>query len=305
MRAMSRQIDRAATGALIGTLFFWGIVPLFLKYFTDYIDGWTANAIRYPFSAFLYLPWLWIAYRRGKLTKQTWKLALLPVLFNLIGQTLWAWTPYFIDPGLMSFLSRLSVLWVVLISFLLFRDERTLIKSTHFWLGLSLVVIGFMGMILGDNHTFGGTTAVGIAMIFFCSIFTAGYQVFVRYNLRHVDSRTAFGMVSSLTSIGLIGTALGFGHPEQAFQLPSTVLLLILISSFLGIALSHFLFYFAVKRLGVAICSSTNLTGAFVAALGSLLIFKETLTPLQWLAGIILITGSMILIRSQKDMQLE
>ncbi len=302
---MSRKIDSAATGALIGTVFFWGIVPLFLKYFTDYIDGWTANAMRYPFSALLYLPWLWIAYRRGILTKQTWKLALPPVFFNLIGQILWAWTPYFIDPGLMSFLSRLSVLWVVLISFLLFKDERTLTKSNHFWLGLTLVVIGFIGMVLGDNHTFGDMTAIGITMIFFCSIFTASYQVSVRRNLRDVDSRTAFGMVSSLTSIGLIGTALGFGHPEQAFQLPSSVLLLVLISSFLGIALSHFLFYFAVKRLGVAICSSTNLTGAFVAALGSYLIFHETLTQLQWLAGILLIAGSMMLIRSQKDMQLE
>ncbi|MBN2029011.1 DMT family transporter [bacterium] len=300
---MNRKIDSTATIALIGTVFFWGLVPLFLKYFTDYVDGWTTNAIRYPFSALLYLPWLWIAYRRGKLTKQTWKLAFLPVFFNLIGQTLWAWTPYFIDPGLMSFLSRLSVLWAVLISFLLFKDERTLTQSTHFWLGLSLVVIGFGGMILGDNYTFKGTTATGIGMIFLCSLFVAGYQVFVRRNLRNVDSLTAFGMVSSLTSIGLIGAALSLGRPVQAFQLPLTVFLLILISGFFGIALSHFLLYFAIKRLGVAICSSTNLTGAFVAALGSRLIFRETLTQLQWLAGILLITGSMMLIRSQKDMK--
>ena len=87
--------------------------------------------------------------------------------------------------------------------------------------------------------------------------------------------------------------------------MPSTVFLLILLSGILGIALSHCLLYFAIKRLGVAICASTNLTGAFITALISYLIFHETLTLLQWSAGIILILGSMMLIRSQKDMRLE
>ncbi len=301
---MKRKMDSAATSALISVVFFWSMVPLFLKYFTAYIDGWTANAIRYSFSAFFYLPWLWIVYRQKKLTKQIWKLALLPACINLFGQTFWAWTPYFIDPGLMSFLYQLSILWAVLLSFMLFKDERTLITSSYFWLGLSFAVIGFISMILGKNHTFSETTTIGVAMVFFCSIFSAGYQVLIRRNLRTVDSRTAFGMVVFLTSIGLVGSAFAFGHPEQALQLPLTVFLLILLSSILGIGLSHLLLYFAIKRLGVSICTSTNLTGSFITTLISYVIFHETLTPLQWVAGFILIAGSMMLIRSQRDIQI-
>ena len=131
---MKKKIDIIATLALLGSILCWSTVPLFLKYFTSFIDGWTANGLRYPVVVFLYLPWLIYFARKGQLTSRMWKLALLPAIVNTIAQIAWAWAPYYIDPGYLSFLVRLSTVWTVLGSFMLFHDERRLIKSRKFWM---------------------------------------------------------------------------------------------------------------------------------------------------------------------------
>jgi drug/metabolite transporter (DMT)-like permease len=302
---MKKKIDLAATFSLLGAVVFWSSVPLFLKYFTGYIDSWTANGIRYPFAALLYLPWLFYYRKKEFLPKKLWKLALIPSLINTIGQIFWAWTPYFIDPGLISFLIKLSPLWAVIGSFILFQNERVLIRSPNFWLGFLLAVVGFVVMILGGNYTYGKATLTGIAMIFFTSICWAGYHLSVRRNLSTLDSRTAFGMVAVLTSIGLSGCMFLFGKSEQALVIPAGISLLILLSGTIGIATAHLLFYFSIKRIGIAICASTNLASSFITAVLSRILYRESLTPIQWIAGLVLVTGGILLVRCQIHLKKE
>jgi len=297
---MTARTDYRASFALLGMVLASSTVPLFLKYFTGYIDGWTVNGIRYPVSALVYLPWLIRQFKKGNLNVQLWKLALLPVSINIIGQTLWAWTPYFIDPGLMGFLVRLSTLWSVFGSFILFHDERHLLRSAKFWAGFLILGLGFIMMIFGGNYTFGKATIIGIVLISLCSITWAGYQLTVRRNLGRTDSRTAFGMVSTLTSLGLISTMFMFGKPQQVLNMPPSILAMVVLSGFLGIALSHLLLYFSIKRLGVAICSSVNLSGAFVTAFFAYLLFGEHLTIVQWASGGLIVLGSILLIHSRR-----
>ena len=299
----TKKIDIAATLSLLTSILAGSTVPLFLKYFTSYIDNWTANGIRYPFSALLYLPWLLIARKRGALTRRMWKLALAPTIINIFGQILWAWTPYYIDPGLMSLLFRLSTLWAVLGSFIMFKDERHLIYSKNFWLGFLFAAGGFLAIILGGKQTFNRTTIIGIIMISLSSICWAGYQLFVRRNLSSVDSRTSFGMVSVMTSIGLIVGMFSFGKPEQALQMPVGITILVIVSGFIGVAAAHLLLYFALKRIGVAICSTANLASPFLTVFLSHLLFKETLTLSQWIAGLIFILGGFLLTQAQVDLR--
>ena len=296
---MKHKIDPVATLALTGSILCWSTVPIFLKYFTSFIDGWVANGMRYPFAALLYIPWL-IAFRRaGHLSRHTWKLALLPASINVVSQILWAWTPYFIDPGLIAFLVRLSTLWTVLGSFILFKDERTLARSWMFWAGFFFAVCGFITMTFGMHHSFGKTTGTGIVLVLLTSIGWAGYQLSVRRNMQNIDSRVAFGMISLLTSIGLLSCMFIFGDTNRAVQMPLHVTVLVFLSGLIGIAAAHLLFYIAIKRIGIAIASSASLASAFLTAAFSWFLFHETLTSLQWLAGVGLIIGGILLTRSQ------
>ena len=296
---MKHKIDPVATLALTGSILCWSTVPIFLKYFTSFIDGWVANGMRYPFAALLYIPWL-IAFRRaGKLSRHAWKLALLPASINIVSQILWAWTPYFINPGLIAFLVRLSTLWTVLGSFILFKDERALVRSWMFWAGFFFAICGFIMMALGTHHSFGKATVTGIVLVLLTSIGWAGYQLSVRRNMQNIDSRVAFGMISFLTSIGLLSCMFIFGDTNRAVQMPLHVTVLVFLSGLIGIAAAHLLFYIAIKRIGIAIASSANLASAFLTAAFSRFLFHETLTSLQWLAGAGLIIGGILLTRSQ------
>ncbi|MBN1542407.1 DMT family transporter [candidate division KSB1 bacterium] len=285
-----------AYAALFGSVFFWGSVPLFLKHFTGYIDAWTANGVRYPFAALVLLPWLWREYRTGRLVAAHWRLALLPAVFNLCGQILWAWTPYFVDPGLISFLVRLSTLWVVIGSFLLFADERAVIRQALFWGGLFLALSGFVLMVRGGGEPLGGGERLGIVLVVLCSLFLAVYQLFVRRFLSTIDARTAYGMVSSLTSVGLLTLMFSVGRPQQLATMPAISLALLLLSGLVGLVIAHILFYTAIKHFGVALTSSVNLLSALVTAVASRFLFDERLTPLQWLAGLLMLGGCLLLV---------
>jgi drug/metabolite transporter (DMT)-like permease len=94
-----------------------------------------------------------------------------------------------------------------------------------------------------------------------------------------------------------------FGQPQQALDLPPLTAFFVVFSGFIGIALSHLLIYFAIKRIGVAICSAVNLGSAFITALLSRWINHEVLTPIQWLGGVIIVIGGLFLIRSQMIIQ--
>jgi drug/metabolite transporter (DMT)-like permease len=299
-----RHIDPRATAALFGAIVCWSAVPLFLKYFTGYIDGWTSNGIRYPFAAIILLPWILHEWHKGHLRRKVFRAAIVPAAINFVGQVLWAWTPYYIDPGLMAFLVRISILWAVLGSFVLFYDERRLIKNPVFWTGFVLVVAGFIFMSFSGKVKTAdiSTFLTGIILVFFTGIFWAGYQVSVRKYMSEIDSRTAFGVISSYTAVGLLLVMFLFGNPREALEAPVSVQLLILLSGLIGITGAHTLFYVAVKRIGVAIASSSNLLSAFITAFFSFFLFNERLSLVQWFAGIGLVIGSLFLVRAQKSL---
>lgn len=295
-------IDLKATLSLIIAILCWSAVPLFLKYFTTYIDAWTANGYRYPFAAALFVPWLIIFYRQDKLNTYVCKKAILPASVNLIGQSLWAWAPYFINPALQAFIVRLSVVWVVIGSFILFPDEREVIKSKRFWGGVLLTVSGFIGIILCGSELPKESTLFGIIIIVICSIFWALYNLTVRRNMNSIDSRLAFGVISLYTAFGTLILMFLLGKPNALFSLPGKINFFVFLSALIGIATAHVFFYVALKRIGVAIAASFNLLSPFITAVFSMILFEEILTDFQWGAALFLVSGAIMLLWAQEKM---
>lgn len=298
-----KKIDWTATAALLVTIFSWSTVPLFLKFFTCYIDAWTANGIRYPFAALMLLPWVVQFYFKGQLTARVLRQAILPAVINFLGQVLWAWAPYFVDPGLLAFTVRLSAVWSVLGSFILFADERTLIKSRRFWVGLALSLCGFFFMITAGKSLPSGSKLTGILISLLYSIFGALYGLTVRRNMQAFDSRLSFGIIALYTALGTFVLMLFAGNYSVVWQLSPFLIFMILLSAIIGIAIAHVFYYVAVKRIGVAIASSFNLISAFLTAVFSWILFQEILNAVQWVAGLLIISGAMLLLWAQEKVK--
>jgi len=292
-----------ATIALILSILCFGTIPLFLKYFTPYIDGWTTNGYRYLVAAILYLPFLPGKNHEKKFGRNVWKIALIPTTFNLILQSAWAWVPYYIDPGLMGFLGKSTVIWTVTGSFIIFNDERPLLKSKRFWSGLFIAITGFAGLSLGGNGIPYGSTLFGIVLVLVSCMFMSAYMLSVRYYFKDTNSRTAFSVIALYTSLGTFIMMLFLGEPMAFIRLPLKINALIVLSGIIGIGLAHVLYYTAQKVLGSAISSSTTLFSAFYTAFLSYLVFDEKLTILQWASGLLITAGGLMLLAAQNKVK--
>ncbi|MBN1489148.1 MAG: DMT family transporter [Phycisphaerae bacterium] len=297
-----RGIDIPGTAALLTALLCWSSVPLMLRYLADYVpDGWTTNLVRYPAGAILYLPWF-IAAACDRSKRRLFVLALIPAAFNIVSQSCWAWAPYFIEPGLLTFLVRLSVIWGLLAALVLFPEERRLLGSTRFWVGLVLSLGGFAAVVLRAETIHSRATLVGVIVALACGVALGLYMIGVRATMRHVNPVTAFSIIGTYTAVACIFLA-PLGEPASLLSLGPKPLLILLFSAIVGIAIAHTMFYFAIQRLGVTICSSSNVFTPFVTVTASSLLFHERFAPLQWVGGVMLVLGTILVVWSQEHLR--
>ncbi len=293
-------VDLLGSLSLLASLLCWATVPLFLRSFIHEIDGWTANGVRYPLSALIWLGPLLYFHRQGYVKRVYLKWALLPSAINIAGQSLWAWSPYYLEPAMMTFLVRISSLSAILGSLLLFRDEARLFRSAFFWAGLGACLVGFLGLTFLGKEIPHGSTITGIILITICGVFWGYYGVTVRWAMEGVHVLISFPIICVYTSIGTFVLMLMFGEPSRLLDMHAHRLLLLALSAVIGIAVAHIFFYKAIERLGVSISTGCQLLSPFVTAMGSYYIFREILTLGQWSSGTILLAGCGLLLYAQQ-----
>ncbi len=293
-------MDPRGTLALIGTVICWGIVPVFLRELTAHVDPWTANGLRYPLAALLYWPILVHARRRGRLDRRVVRRAIVPGVFALAGQIFWAISPYYLTASLIGFLVKLSIVWGLAGALILFPEERGLLRSGRFHGGLVLAVAGFLTLSIARGALEETGTLTGVLIIVTCSFFFGLYGVSVRYFLRGINPLVSFGVVAQMTSVGTITLMFAFGAPEMLFDIEPEGWALIAVSSLVGIAISHVLYYTAIHRLGASLATLGHLAGPFVTLIVAHLALSESLTPVEWFAGACIVSGGALLVLSQQ-----
>ena len=174
------RIDWLATAAVIGSLCCWSTGPIFIKYLTGYIDFWTQNFLRYSTACIFWLPFLMYSVCKGKVSRKTWRVALLPAAANVIMQCFWAASLYYIEPAFMNLLVRSSFIWIAVFSIVFFDEERPLVGSKRFWLGLTLSVVGVCGVLACKEGFAEIKTITGIIFALLAAFLWAVYTLTVR-----------------------------------------------------------------------------------------------------------------------------
>jgi drug/metabolite transporter (DMT)-like permease len=295
-----------ATGALTVTLTLvgWSAVPLFLRHFADHIDAWTSNGWRYGFSALLWAPLLILAALRGTLPRGLWRAALVPSLVNAMGQVTFCWAHYKIDPGLLSFGLRSQMIFTALGAYILFANERPVIRSPLYLVAVVAVLGGTSGTLLLGDQPLTGAHAAGVGLSLLTGLFFALYGITVRQYMSEMGSVVAFAAISQYTAAAMVVLMLlrGEGAGIGALELPRGEFVLLLVSAVIGIALGHVFYYMSIRRLGVAISSGVLQTHPFAVGIGSLLLFGEKLTSAQWTSGVIAVGGALLMLAARRRM---
>lgn len=297
------RINKAATAASLAALLCWATGPILIKYLTADTDSWTQNALRYSAACLFWLPFVAAQALRGAFPQRMWRRAVVPSLANVAMQSLWAAGFYYLAPAFMTLLTSTSILWVTSFSLVFFPEERPLLRSPRFWLGLGLSLTGLLGVVYFKEDFTAAGLRLGIA-IALAEAFTWGvYTVSVKVALRDIDSRSGFSVISLYTTAGLWLCAILLGHPGQALYMGLAAWTAIVVSAILSIALAHVLFYAAIRRIGATIPMLVVLSLPFIVFSMSSIFFHERLNALQLLSGVVLLLGSASSIWAQQHLR--
>ncbi|MFN0011601.1 MAG: DMT family transporter [Phycisphaerales bacterium] len=295
---------------ILGTLLSWASIPLFLKFFARpdpvtgvaLIDAWTANGWRYGMSAVFWLPLLAVAFYKGKLPRAIFVAAAVPTVFNVAGQTCFAWCPYFLDPGFFTFVFRVQIVFVALGAYMLFPGERAALRSARFWVGAALVVAGSTGLVIFGKGLGSGHSLWAIALAVASGGLFAGYGLGVRYFMHQYPAVLAFGIICQYTAVCVVAMmlVLGTDHGGVVLTFSGFNWLVLVASSMIGIALSHVAYYAAIQRLGVSVSMGIIQLQPVLTAAASVLFGWEQLAPLQWVSGVVGVGGAVLVLMAGK-----
>ncbi len=300
-----RKVDFEATFACIGALTFWSLGPIFIKYLTGYLDSWTQNLLRYSVASLVWLPFLVFSIKKGRLNARVWRRAIVPGVANVIMQSLFACAFYYIGPAFMVLLAKSSLVWIASFSLIFFAEERALVRSKRFWSGLVLSAMGVIGVVCFKEDFATARTLTGIVIALAMGFMWAVYIVSVRIAFRDIDSRQGFSVISIYTVAGLFVLALLFGELGDCVKMGAWQWACVVISGATAIALSHTLYYSAMRRIGATIPALVMLAQPFNVLAISYVVFKESLNILQLLFGVVLLAGSGLAVWAQEHLKRE
>jgi O-acetylserine/cysteine efflux transporter len=294
------RVDTTATFAAIGALICWSSGPIFIKLLTGHLDFWTQNTLRYLVASLFWLPFLLVSVKKGRIGRGLWLRALLPAAANTVMQCFWGAAFYYLNPAFMILLTQSSIIWIAGFSIACFPQERPLARSKRFWLGAALSITGVAGVLFFKEDFTATRTATGIVIALSAALLWGVYTICAKAAFKNIDSRAGFSVVSLYTFAGLSVLAMAFGRPEDCTRMAVQPWGYVVVSGVLSIALSHVLYYFAIKRIGATIPSLVLLLQPVIVLAISSVVFDERLNAHQWIFGAVLLTGSALAILAQR-----
>lgn len=283
---------------LILNVLVWSISPVLIKWLSRYFDIHTQNFYRFlaagislSLMARINYPGPWSTALK-KLRSFLW-----PAIFVIATQILWVSGIYLSKASLAVLMGKLDLIFIILFSCLIFHDERKVVKSNRFKLGVILALIGVTGVTLGQGRV-SVEIGWGMVLIFLSRITWALYTVTVKITTAKFPSIISSALVMSIGSAFLFPVGLRWGHLRQLLETPFWVGVLLFASGIICIGVGQGLFHRNVQKIGTVITSSFILSTPLLTLVFAYLLLGERLTLFQILSGLLIMTGCYIILPS-------
>jgi len=221
-------------------------------------------------------------------------------------QVVWVRGVYMIGPAYGTLVNRTTVLFALLLTYLVFADERRVIRSRRFLASAAAALAAVIGITVLDpgfslaGLSSGSTLVVGTLVMLGSSVIWAVYAVAVRKLGRHLPPMATFAVTAAFTTVLLV--PLGFLWADMGVMWSGLctwkVQLAVVFSGAACVGATLVLYYVSLKRIGVAYSSLVSLGSPFLTGVFSFLVLGEVLTFWQWLLGGVLAAALGFLIHS-------
>jgi len=280
----------------------WALTPVFVRYMSGAYEPHSQAFIRYGSAAVALL--LYTAFRMPGALKEAfarWRILLSMSLLVLLMQFAWTVAIYHTTATKAQLVTTLQAPLVILLSFLVFREERAVIGSWRYLLGTLSCIAGVLAIFI--RRSGGGlslTVDLALILLIFVSITWTIYAVWGRHTAKSLHPIALFAVLSVFVSAGFLLSTLLLGDISCLATAGPRMNFIAFISGVICIAAAHCAFHHAQLHLGSAYCTSLHLTSPFITHIIALFFWTdEKLVLLQQLGGFLLIAGCLLVIRSR------
>lgn len=280
----------------------WSLTPVFVRFMSDAYDPYTQAFLRYASAALALCVYASFAHRAELVRAiRHWRVLLPMSLLVIAMQLAWTVAIYHTTATMAQLVTTLQAPFVILLSFLIFHDERSVIRSPRYLLGTLFCIIGVTGVFMrADGDTLHFYIDLALLLLLFVSVSWAVYAVWGRHTARGLHPVAMFTVISVYVSLGFIITMLLCGDPKTLWTAGMRMNGIAFISGVICIAAAHCGFHYAQVRLGSAFCTSIQLVTPFLTHVLALTFWPdERLLWIQWAGGALLIAGSFLVIRAR------
>ncbi len=285
----------------------WSFSPICIRYLQDAYDPFTQAGIRYLGAVLFIVPYCFFFY------KKSFQLAFsrpIPTIIlsaiNVIMQATWTIGVYYSTASLGQILVKIQIPIVAFFSFIVFAEERSLIKRPLFIIGSLLGIAGSILLIYKPSSGNEFPYLYRAVLSLFISAFLWGiYCVYGKYTVeRELHPIPMFGVISIYTTIGLFLLGCLLGEPGRIAQVNISIHLLAIFSGLLPIAVAHSSFHYAQWHLGSAFCNTLLTLNPLITHFIALLLWKnESLNIIQWTGTFVLLTGCLWVLLTQSNIK--
>ena len=281
--------------AALGASASWGLGVSLIKLLSTVYSVNQQNLVRYLFaSAFLAV--VYASYNGGHpYTVERAKRSLVPALTVFLFQLLATTGVYLTKAGLAAFMLRLNVVFLAVIVYIFFEDEKGIVRDPLFSLALTLGLTGVYGLSVGAGK--GGLGLdMGVLLVGVASLFWAVYTALVKFFVRDEDPLAFSASVFAIASLMFVPLA-GFETAARGFPLEPESVLILVASGAISIGLGNWLNIVSIKGIGAVAPSMIQMSTPFFTVLFSYMIFGETLTISEVLFGLLIVASSALALR--------
>ena len=300
---MSASAYRTAVVQNLGAAVAWAITPVMIRYVSIGFPVMFQTFVRYLASLLVLWPLYFsasAASERSRIRMRLWRLlprmALIAVA-NFSFQASFTASLYLLYPGLAMLIYQSVAVFGVLLGFVLFADERPMMRRAGFYGGLLLTVAGVMMTVWTGGEQGSAAPAAGIALVLTSALSWAVLTAMVRTWLPGYSPFFVNATVITFVTPLFLAWHLAIHGVQWYFSVSALLWAVMLLSGLVGIGLGHSLFYRSVPLLGVARSNILQLTRPLFTALFSFLVFAERLSVQQMVGGALLIGGAYLITR--------
>jgi drug/metabolite transporter (DMT)-like permease len=207
---------------------------------------------------------------------------------------LWSTSVFMTKVANATLFANTAPLWVALAGMAFFGERLPAL----FWGGLAITLTGG-AIVAGSDFLVHPTLGWGDMLSLLAGLFYAGYYLCTQAGRRHLDSARYVWLAGAVSAVCLLVICLAAGFPLTGY--PPQTYLAFAAAALITQAAGYLAVGYALGHLPASIVSPSMTGQPVVSALLAIPLLGETLTPIQWLGGAVVITGIYLVNRSHHD----